>query len=66
LKVRDHLKDLDTDGGIMLKEIEWECMDWILLAVDTEKGQALMNVAMTLWVPQNAGSFVSECGTGSF
>jgi hypothetical protein len=43
---------------IDLSEIGWDGMDWIDLA--------LVNTAMNLRVPQNAGKFLSSCTIGSF
>ena len=34
-------------------------MDWIDLAQERDKCQALMNTVMNLWVPQNAGNFLT-------
>jgi hypothetical protein len=34
-------------------------MDWIELAQDRDRWCALVNVVMDLWVPQNAGNFLS-------
>ena len=34
-------------------------MDWITLAQDRDRWQALANVAMKLWVPRNAGNFLT-------
>jgi hypothetical protein len=47
-----HLKDLGIDGSIILKWIFkcWGAMDWIDLAQDRDKWQALLNVVMNLWV----------------
>jgi len=39
-----------------LQEARFEGMDWIELAQDRDKWQALVNVVMNLWVPQNAGN----------
>jgi hypothetical protein len=33
------------------KEIEWQSMNWILLAQDRDEWQALMNTVMNLRVP---------------
>jgi len=33
-------------------------MDWIDLALDRDRWQALVNVVMYLWVPQNPGNFL--------
>jgi hypothetical protein len=35
-------------------------MDWINLAQERDWWQALVNAIMNLWVPQNAGNFVSS------
>jgi hypothetical protein len=53
---RDNLEDLHIDGRILLKLVfkNWDgYTDWIHLAW----WQALVNATMSLWVPQNAGSF---------
>jgi hypothetical protein len=51
LEGRDHLEDLDLYGKIMnLKDTRWEGMDWIHLAQDRDKWQALVNMIMNLWV----------------
>jgi hypothetical protein len=34
-----------------LGEIEWGGVEWIVLAQDTNKWRALVNVVMTLWAP---------------
>jgi hypothetical protein len=43
-----------------------EGIDWIDLAQDRDRWQALVNAVMDLWFPQNAGSFLSSLGTVSF
>jgi hypothetical protein len=40
-----------------LTEAGWEDMDWINLAKDRNKWQALVNMAMNTQVPQNAWNF---------
>jgi len=37
-----------------------EGMDWIKLAQDRDRQQALLNVVMNLWVPQNVGNFLTS------
>jgi hypothetical protein len=49
-----------------LREIGWDGMDWIDLAQDRNQWRALVNTAMNLRVPQNAGKFLSSCTIGSF
>jgi hypothetical protein len=49
-----------------LREIGWDCMDWIDLAHDRDQWRALVNTVMNLRVPYNAGKFLSSCTTGSF
>jgi hypothetical protein len=49
-----------------LREIGWIGMDWIDLAQDRDQWRALVNAAMNLWVPYNAGKFLSGCTIGSF
>jgi hypothetical protein len=36
---------------IDLKEIEWDGMDWIDLAQDTDQWRAIVNTVTNLWVP---------------
>jgi len=41
-------------------------MDWIGLAEDRDRWQALMNAVMNLRVPLNAGNFLTSCKPVSF
>jgi len=41
-------------------------MDWIKLAQDRDRWQALVNVLMNLWVPLNAGNFLISWKLFSF
>jgi hypothetical protein len=50
---------------LILREIGWDNMDWIVLAKDRDQWRALVNMVMNLRVPQNAGKFLI-CTTGSF
>jgi hypothetical protein len=36
---------------MVLREIGWDCMDWIDLAQDREQWRALVNAVMNLRVP---------------
>jgi len=38
----------------------WGGIDWIDLYQDRDRWQALVNVAMSLWVPQNVGNFLTS------
>jgi hypothetical protein len=49
-----------------LEGIGWGGMDWIDLAQDRKQWSALVNTAMNLRVPQNAGKFLSSCTTSGF
>jgi hypothetical protein len=49
-----------------LREIGWECMDWIDLAQKKDQWRALANTLMNLRVPYNAENFLSGCITGGF
>ena len=40
-----------------LQEVGCEGMNWIHLAQDRDRWQALVNAVMKLWVPLNAGNF---------
>jgi len=40
-----------------LREVGCGVMDWIELAQDRERGRALVNEVMNLWVTKNAGNF---------
>jgi hypothetical protein len=42
-----------------LQEVGWG-MDWIQLARDRDRWQALVNAVMTLRLPQNAGNFLTS------
>jgi hypothetical protein len=52
LRERDHVEDPGIDGRIILRWIfrKWNggCMDWIDLAEDRDRWQALVNAVMTL------------------
>jgi len=54
LKERDHLEDsrLRWEDNIKmdLQEVEFWGMDWIDLAEDRDRWQALVNAVMNLWV----------------
>jgi hypothetical protein len=42
------------------QELRFECVDWIELPQDTDRWRALMAVEMNLWVPLNAGNFLTS------
>jgi hypothetical protein len=42
-----------------LREKEWDCMDWIVLAEDRDQWSALVNTVMNIQVQYNAGKFLS-------
>jgi hypothetical protein len=43
-----------------LREIRFGDVDWIHLAQDRGRWQAFVNTIMNLWVPQNAGNFLTS------
>jgi hypothetical protein len=49
-----------------LSGIGWGGMDWIDLAEDRDQWRALVNMVMSLWVPYNAGKFLSSYTVGFF
>jgi hypothetical protein len=51
---------------IDIRELGLDGVDWIDLAEDRDQWWALVNTIMNLWVPQNAGKFLSGCRIGSF
>ena len=54
LRERDHLEDPDVDGRIILRylqEVGCEGMDWIDVAQDRDRWEALVNAVMNLQVP---------------
>jgi len=42
-----------------LQEVGYGGMDWIDLGQDRDRWRALLNAAMNLQVPQNAGNFLT-------
>jgi hypothetical protein len=40
--------------------------DWIGLAQDRDRWQALVSAVRNLWVPKNAGNFLTSCKPVSF
>jgi hypothetical protein len=54
------------NNKVDLREVGWGGMDWIDLAQDRNQRRALVNKAMNLRVPINAGNFLSSCITGGF
>jgi len=56
-----HLEDTSVDRRIFKK---WDVvMDWIHLAQDRERRQDLVNVVMNFRVTENAGNFLTSCGS---
>jgi hypothetical protein len=49
-----------------LWEIGWSGVDSIDLAQDRDQWRAIVNTVVSLWVPLNAGNFLSSCTTGGF
>jgi hypothetical protein len=47
---RRRLRRVDNIKIIDLREIEWDCMDWIDLAQDRDQWRALVNTVMNFWV----------------
>jgi hypothetical protein len=48
------------------REIGWDGRAWIDLAQNGDQWRGLVNTVMNLWVPLNAGKFLSSCTIASF
>jgi hypothetical protein len=57
---------LEDNIKMDLRETEWNGMDWMDLAQDTNQWRALVNAVMNLRVHKKAGKFLSGCTVGSF
>jgi hypothetical protein len=43
-----------------LQKLGWGGMDWIDVAEDRDRWWVLVSAVMNLWVPQNAGNFLTS------
>jgi hypothetical protein len=59
---RRRWKDIKTD----LQEVGCGGMDWIELDEDRYRWRTFVSAMMNLWVPQNAGNFLTSCKPVSF
>jgi hypothetical protein len=48
------------------KDIGWECLDWIRLAHDRHRWQAVVSTVINLHIQYNVGNFLTSPGTSSF
>jgi hypothetical protein len=66
LRERDHLQHLVIDHRwqhtikMYLQEVGLGGMDWTDLAQDKDRWRVFVNVVMNIWVPHNAGSFLTR------
>ena len=64
VRERDHLEDLSLDGRIILKCIfkkrDVEGMNWIAVAQDRDRGEAVLNAEINLRVFIKCGNFLSN------
>jgi len=49
-----------------LQEVGCGYMDWIGLAQDRDRWRTLVSAVMNIWVPLNAGNFLTSCKPVSF
>ena len=49
-----------------LQEVGCGYMDWIGWAQDRDNWRMLVSAVMNIWVPSNAGNFLTSCKPGSF
>jgi hypothetical protein len=59
LKLVSHSRLLEDNIKMKLKEIEWEGVDLLCLAQDTDKWRDVVNTAMNHPVPLQAGNFLT-------
>jgi hypothetical protein len=50
----------------ILREVGWDCMDWIDVAQDKDQWKAIVNTVKKLHVPKDAGKFLKGCTIGGF
>jgi len=50
----------DDNINMDLQEVGCGGMDWIDLAQETNRWRTLLNAVMKLWVPKNAGNFLTS------
>ena len=48
-----------------LQEVGGGCEDWLELAQDRDRWRAFVSMVMNLWVPKNAGNFLTSCRISS-
>ena len=47
-------------GKLYLEEMEWNCVDWIYMVQDRNKGSGVVHVVMNLRDSQNAGYLLTR------
>jgi len=59
-----HRRRWEDNIEMNLQEVGWGCGDWMDLAQDRDRWQALVSTVMNLRVQKMGGNFLTSCRTG--